>query len=188
MQVYNAQVVNVKGEIIVMAKRAKRKPARKPRTMGVIGLGYVGLPLARTFFDSAFTTASAIQISADVMADSRVISAGTPDGGGAYRAGANDVAETIATTRDRTIAALGTTPGGHFRGLVSNIGLAVRSSTDTADVHRTLADRAETRRLSLSGVSVDEELVQMIQFQTAYGAAARVVTTANEMLQALLAM
>ena len=140
------------------------------------------------FFDSAFTTASAIQISADVMADSRVISAGTPDGGGAYRAGANDVAETIATTRDRTIAALGTTPGGHFRGLVSNIGLAVRSSTDTADVHRTLADRAETRRLSLSGVSVDEELVQMIQFQTAYGAAARVVTTANEMLQALLAM
>ena len=38
-----------------MTKRAKRKPARKPRTMGVIGLGYVGLPLARTFFDAGFT-------------------------------------------------------------------------------------------------------------------------------------
>lgn len=38
-----------------MTKRAKRKPARKLRTIGVIGLGYVGLPLARTFFDSGFT-------------------------------------------------------------------------------------------------------------------------------------
>jgi flagellar hook-associated protein 1 FlgK len=40
--------------------------------------------------------------------------------------------------------------------------------------------------MSLSGVSVDEELVQMIQFQTAYQAAARVVTAADEMLQSLL--
>lgn len=140
------------------------------------------------FFDSAFTTASSIQVSAAVLADSRAVSAGTPDGTGAYRAGASDVAESIATTRDRTVAALGTTPGGYFRGLVSDIGLAVRSSTDTAEVHRTLADRAEIRRQSLVGVSVDEELVQMIQFQTAYQAAARVVTTADEMLQSLLAV
>ncbi len=38
-----------------MTKRAKRKPARRTRSMGVIGLGYVGLPLARTFFDAGFT-------------------------------------------------------------------------------------------------------------------------------------
>lgn len=139
------------------------------------------------FFDPAFTTASGIAVSADVLADSRSIAAGTADGLGAYRAGASDVAEGMATMRDNAIGALGSNPGEHFRGLVSSIGLAVRSSSDTADVHRTLADRAETRRQSLSGVSIDEELVHMIQFQSAYQAAARVVTAADEMLQSLLA-
>lgn len=140
------------------------------------------------FFDASATTASSIQLSAAVLADSRAIAAGTPDGTGAYRAGAADVAEGIATLRDQTLAALGSTPGEHFRGLVSRIGLAVRSSTDTADVHRTLADRAEARRQSLAGVSIDEELVQMIQFQTAYQAAAKVVTAVDEMLASLLAV
>ena len=51
-----------------------------------------------------------------------------------------------------------------------------------------LADQADGRRMSLSGVSVDEELVQMIQFQSAYQAAARVVTAVDEMLQSLLAI
>ena len=92
----------------------------------------------------------------------------------------------IGGLRDNPLGALGTTPGEHIRGLVSSIGLAVRSSTDAADVHQTLADQADVRRMSLSGVSVDEELVQMIQFQTAYQAAARVVTAADEMLQSLL--
>lgn len=38
-----------------MGKKRRRKPSKAPRTVGVIGLGYVGLPLARTFFDAGFT-------------------------------------------------------------------------------------------------------------------------------------
>jgi flagellar hook-associated protein 1 FlgK len=71
---------------------------------------------------------------------------------------------------------------------VSSLGLAVRSSTDSADVHRTLADQADVRRQSLSSVSVDEELVRLIQFQSAYRAAARVVSTADEMMETVLAI
>ena len=125
-------------------------------------------------------------LSVDAQASSRAVAAGTPDGTGAYRAGANDVALAIGGLRDAPIAALGGTPGEHVRGLVSSIGMAVRSSSDAAQVHQTLADQADVRRMSLSGVSVDEELVQMIQFQTAYQAAARVVTVADEMPQSLL--
>ena len=40
--------------------------------------------------------------------------------------------------------------------------------------------------MGMSGVSVDEELVKIIEFQTAYQASARVITMANEMLQTLL--
>jgi len=55
-------------------------------------------------------------------------------------------------------------------------------------VSRVLSDQADARRVGLSGVSVDEELVKIIEFQTGYQASARVVTTANEMLQSLLNM
>jgi flagellar hook-associated protein 1 FlgK len=53
-------------------------------------------------------------------------------------------------------------------------------------VAQTLADNAAGRRDALSGVSTDEELVNLIQYQTAYQAAARIITTADEMLQTIL--
>lgn len=140
------------------------------------------------FFDPAGTTAWTAALSAAVEASPSSIAAGTGDALGAYRAGANDVAQRIASLRDQALAALGATPGAHIRGLVSSVGLAVRSSLDAADVHQTLADQADLRRQSLSGVSVDEELVQLIQFQSAYQASAKVISATDEMIQSLLAI
>ncbi|MEQ8329982.1 MAG: flagellar hook-associated protein FlgK [Longimicrobiales bacterium] len=148
-------------------------------------------PLGNTgvdFFDPATLTSSSISLSGAVLADSRAIAAGTPDGAGNYRAGATDVAEAIAALRDGNVAVLGDSLLGHYRGLVSSVGSAVRSASDTAESHGILAEQAAIRRESLSGVSVDEELVRMIQFQTAYQSAARMVTAADEMLQSLLAI
>jgi flagellar hook-associated protein 1 FlgK len=51
-----------------------------------------------------------------------------------------------------------------------------------------LANQADIQRQAVSGVSIDEEMIRMIQFQAAYQAAARVVTTADEMIQTLLNM
>lgn len=138
------------------------------------------------FFDPAGTAASSIKLSAAVLADAGAIAAGTPDGSGNYRAGANDIALTLAGLRDTAVGSLGATFGAFYSGLVSDVGQAVRSSQDAAEARRILADAADMRRQSISGVSVDEELVQMIQFQSAYQAAARVVTTVDEMLQTLL--
>lgn len=140
------------------------------------------------FFDATGVTATSIGLSAAVLADAQAIAAGTADGAGSYRAGASDVAEVVAGLRDTDVAALGDTVLGHYRGLVTTVGQAVRSSSDSAETHGILADQARKRRDAVSGVSVDEELVRMIQFQTAYQAAARVVTTADEMMQSLLAM
>ncbi len=140
------------------------------------------------FFDPGGVTAGTMALSAEVQASTNAIAAGTPDGSGGYRAGANDVALAIAGLRDVDVAALGMTMGEHYQGLVSDIGQAVRSSADAAEAHRVLAEQADVRRMSLSGVSVDEELVRMIEFQTAYQASARVITAADEMLQALLSI
>lgn len=144
--------------------------------------GEAGVP----FFAPGGSTAWTLALSEAVAASPLAVAAGTADASGGYRAGANDVALALASLRDTRIPALGATPGEHLRGLVSSLGLAVRSSSDAAEVHRTLADQADVRRQSLSSVSVDEELVRLIQYQSAYRAAARVVSAADEMLQTLL--
>ena len=151
-------------------------------TTGTNPLGGTGV----SFFDPAGTTASSIGLSADVLADIKAISAGTPDGSGGYRAGENDVALLIGALRDTSIAALGDTVSGHFQGLVSDIGQVLLSETDALEVHRTLAEQADIERSSFSGVSLDEELVRLIQFQTAYQAAAHMITAADEMMESLL--
>ncbi len=49
-------------------------------------------------------------------------------------------------------------------------------------------EQLEARRAEVSGVSLDEELVNMIQQQRAFQAASKVIVTADEMLQSLLSL
>ncbi len=140
------------------------------------------------FFDPAGVTASSISLSAAVEVDAKAIAAGTGGASGEYRAGANDIALTLAGLRDAPNATLGVSFGEHFRELVSDVGFSVRSSLDSVEVHKTLSEQADVRRQSFSGVSTDEELVKLIEFQTAYSAAARVVTVADELLDTLVRM
>ncbi|RPJ72491.1 MAG: flagellar hook-associated protein FlgK, partial [Desulfobacteraceae bacterium] len=46
----------------------------------------------------------------------------------------------------------------------------------------------ENYRESVSGVSLDEEMVNLIKYQAAYNAAAKMITMAQDMLDSLLNM
>ena len=140
------------------------------------------------FFDPAGLQAATLDLSAEVKASSDAISAGTGDASGDYRAGANDVALALAGLRDSDSASLGTPYGEHFRELVADVGFSLRTSLEEVEIHEALSGQAGMRRESLSGVSTDEELVRLIEFQTAFSAAARVVTVADEMLETLVRM
>ncbi|MDM5200714.1 flagellar hook-associated protein FlgK [Fictibacillus enclensis] len=50
----------------------------------------------------------------------------------------------------------------------------------------TLATSVDQRRQSVSGVSLDEEMTNMIQFQHAYNASARMITMVDEMLDKII--
>jgi flagellar hook-associated protein 1 FlgK len=156
---------------------------------GVNPLGNTGVE----FFDPAGTSASTIGLYSDgvvtdpdpdVGDDPGAIAAGRGAADGSYRAGANDIALAIEGLRED--------PAGsgvlaeRYSELVARTGSKVASAESSAEVHQTLSHQADIRRESVSGVSVDEELTTMIRQQAAFGAAARIVGRADEMLQTLI--
>ncbi len=79
-------------------------------------------------------------------------------------------------------------PAQFYNGLVSQIGSAVASADNTASSQELILSQLENQRSSVSGVSLDEEMTNMIKFQRSYDAAAKLVTTANDMFQTILNM
>jgi flagellar hook-associated protein 1 FlgK len=51
-----------------------------------------------------------------------------------------------------------------------------------------MVHQLENYRESISGVSIDEEMVNLVRYQNAYQAAAKLITTADEMMQTVLNM
>ena len=63
-----------------------------------------------------------------------------------------------------------------------------KSSRAERDVERTSVrkDQSFNLRESFSGVNTDEELADLVRFQSGYQASAKIITTADEMLQTIL--
>jgi len=73
-----------------------------------------------------------------------------------------------------------------FAGLVGKIGTASAQSQEMSKNQQMVVDQLTTRVQEVSGVSLDEEATDMIRFQHAYQAAARVITTMDEILNTLI--
>lgn len=73
-----------------------------------------------------------------------------------------------------------------WRRLVTDIGAAVRASADAASAQNGLVEAAKLAREGAHGVSVDEEMVSLVQYQHAYSASARVMSAVDEMLEILI--
>lgn len=71
---------------------------------------------------------------------------------------------------------------------VTQIGAASRIATDRGETASAFAAEIETRILSERGVNLDEELSNLIQFQRAYNANARVIAAIDELYQSLLSI
>ncbi|MGI9539047.1 MAG: flagellar basal body rod C-terminal domain-containing protein, partial [Miltoncostaeaceae bacterium] len=79
-----------------------------------------------------------------------------------------------------------TTIGGYYQSLVASVGLEVDQSARLAAVQLGVVDAARERRESVSGVNIDEEIADMIRFQKSFNAAARMMTTVDEMLDLIV--
>jgi flagellar hook-associated protein 1 len=93
--------------------------------------------------------------------------------------GDNDIASAIANLRGGTTDSLYST-------FVTRIGSMVQDSERQQASAQALVDSVDSRRQSTSGVSMDEEMTNMVRFQRAYQASARAMSTMDEMLDTLI--
>jgi flagellar hook-associated protein 1 FlgK len=141
------------------------------------------------FFDPAGTTAGTISLSAAVEADAGAIAAGTGDGAGTYLPGSTDVALELAGFRDTAQGPpLDASFGDAYAEFVGEVGRQAAAASRESEASANLQAQAETRRQRVSGVSTDEEMLDLIRHQQAFQAAARLVTTADEMVRSVLTM
>jgi flagellar hook-associated protein 1 FlgK len=80
----------------------------------------------------------------------------------------------------------GTTLLDNYSSLVSQIGTDAKSASDTANSYSLVVQQLKQQQASYSGVSVDEEMTNVIQYQKSYTASAKLITVADQMLQTLL--
>jgi flagellar hook-associated protein 1 len=133
-----------------------------------------------------FTGSSAgdIAVAATILDDPTALNTATTG-----VSGENDIALAIAGLQQaRVIDGLTMTPGEYWSAFVSRIGTQSSEATFQQQNAQLMATAVDTRRESIKGVSLDEELANMVTTQQAYLAASRVFDTASQMLETLLTM
>ena len=78
------------------------------------------------------------------------------------------------------------TVGDTLRGLGSRIGQATANANRNAATQRSSVVSAQAVRASADGVSVDEEMVDLVKYQHSYEAAAKVISIADGMLDKII--
>ncbi|WP_449246317.1 flagellar hook-associated protein FlgK [Desulfarculus baarsii] len=138
-----------------------------------------------TFFDGS--TATSISINETIANDVGRICAGRIGDDGELSKGDNTAALDIADLKDSD-SMLGDTVT-YNESLISwaaSLGTTISNATDSYSFATETTSSLENLRDSMSGVSLDEEMVRMIQFQRSYQMAAQMIQVSDELLQTLI--
>ncbi len=135
----------------------------------------------KTFFQG--TTAGSITVSPDIMSNLNNIAAssnGDPGNG--------DNAAAMANVLTAPVMSNGQSIMNAYEALVNQVGTASQNATNSVQTLQMQQNQLTAFQTSISGVSLDQELTNMIQFQHSFEAAAKVVTTADSMYQTIIGM
>jgi flagellar hook-associated protein 1 FlgK len=94
--------------------------------------------------------------------------------------GSNGNIAVLSAVHDQAVAG-GQTPTDYYSNIVFAVGNDVANNTAELSASQSILSQLQDQRASISGVSLDEEASNMVQFQRAFDAAAQVVTSVNDM-------
>jgi flagellar hook-associated protein 1 FlgK len=134
------------------------------------------------FFDANTTGAIDIKLNDLIIGDDSYIAASLNG-----EVGDNSNALNIAGLRNDSIMLNGnSTLNEYYNSIVGVIGIKTREAISMATNQEALVFHIENNKESIEGVSLDEEMTNMIKYQHAYEAAARVITAMDEALNTVI--
>jgi flagellar hook-associated protein 1 FlgK len=131
-------------------------------------------------------SASDVAVNPDLMADSSLLLTGRIVDGAFVE---NGTALELARLQERAATGLGgLTFADHWRDTSQMVGGGAAESMINATARAMVRDSLQSQRDAISGVNIDEESIGLLDFQRQYQAAARVISTVDQMTQTLLSM
>ena len=121
--------------------------------------------------------------SLSVAITDRTLIAASSDGS----AGSNGNAEVMYALRNQAVIS-GQSPTDYYSGVVFNIGNDTSNAVAEQSASALVLQQLNDQRASISGVSLDQEAANMVQYQQAYSASAQVISTINSMMQTVINM
>lgn len=146
-----------------------------------------------TFFTGS--GASDIAVRDELHTNLNLLNAGAVNGAHEINSGDGSIAESIAALSEKAVT-ISTgwktsdtqTLNEYYNSTVTSVGADTRTAQTNASYNIALANDLDEQQASLGGVNIDEEMANLIKFQHSYTAAAKLITTADEMLQTLLGL
>jgi flagellar hook-associated protein 1 FlgK len=142
--------------------------------LGTTGVGLDGVG-GRAFFTGTDAASLALSPLVDGVPDAVAAAA---EGGGA-----------LDGSRALALAELGSSPTGAdslYRSFVVTLAVDGQTTAHRHEIQSQTAEQVDRAREGVSGVDIDEEMVNMVQFQHAYDASARYMTAVDDMLATLI--
>jgi len=159
--------------------------------LGTDSTGLMAALGVNTFFTG--TDASNIAVDSQLHNDVTYIAAGQVNGQQQINKGDNVTATAIGKLADTavTISTMWKTTSNqtmaqYYASLVTTVGADSRLAKTNSEYHAALSSDLSEQVSSMTGVNLDEEMANLIKYQHSYTAAAKLITTADQMLQTLL--
>lgn len=124
------------------------------------------------------TTAASIHVA--ITDPALVAASSVPPSGGVVSLDSGN-ADALAAVGART-----TSPDATYRQLVSDLGIASQTASQRTDTQTAITTNLDSAHESQSGVSIDEEMTNLLSYQRAYEAASRVITAVDSTLDTLV--
>lgn len=155
----------------------EQNPANKGKTIFKVGTDWYEVDIIQ---------ANGIDIASDIEDLNNIAAATTDDGSGSGLSKDGSNALNLSDLRhDGNMFTWGT-PDDFFKSMISNLGVDGQEAIRMVDNQGVLITQIDNKRQSVSGVSLDEEMTNMVKFQHAYNASARMITTVDEMLDKVI--
>ena len=160
--------------------------------MGSDSTGLMAALGLNTFFQGS--EAGDISLNPLLLKNPQYVNAHSVDGMSEGNEGDGIIAARIAqlSTKELTISTMWENSTGsmtsYYASLVGLVGSETQTAMFNESYNTSLAEDLDTQSASISGVNLDEEMTNLIKFQHSYTAAAKLITTADQMLETILGL